>query len=414
MSDDHIAQALHAHHGLHSHTLGHSHGLSIGHSHGHHPQAHELHHVQQQNQSEVETQGHVDSQVHENTELVHHGHLHGHHGHSHGLQHSDENGVGVEDHDDDPGDDEGLDEAEMHSDGAHPGDAPNQLAVRNQGTTQLTLSYQGEVYVFDTVPPEKVQAVLLLLGGREIPPGMSGVNASGHHHSNKGVSELPARMNMPQRLASLTRFREKRKERCYDKKIRYTVRKEVAQRMQRKKGQFASSRTLGDEGGAVSNWDGSQTSGQQAGPGGGQQEVTCVHCGIGERSTPMMRRGPSGPRTLCNACGLMWANKGVLRDLSKNPPLPGVPQQPHMLHQQQIIMQQQQQIAALQHSLEHVPQSGNDTRISNQQIDMDQQHSRELVSSSANGGTPRLERSVSGGNRTEIQWILPRNENRLS
>lgn len=22
-----------------------------------------------------------------------------------------------------------------------------------------------------------------------------------------------------------------------------------------------------------------------------------------------MRRGPAGPRTLCNACGLMWANK---------------------------------------------------------------------------------------------------------
>ncbi|MBA0562085.1 hypothetical protein Golob_007163 [Gossypium lobatum] len=31
----------------------------------------------------------------------------------------------------------------------------------------------------------------------------------------------------------------------------------------------------------------------------------------------MMRRGPAGPRTLCNACGLKWANKGVLRDLSK-------------------------------------------------------------------------------------------------
>jgi hypothetical protein len=44
------------------------------------------------------------------------------------------------------------------------------------------------------------------------------------------MTELPARMNMPQRLASLTRFREKRKERCYDKRIRYTVRKEVAQR----------------------------------------------------------------------------------------------------------------------------------------------------------------------------------------
>lgn len=23
----------------------------------------------------------------------------------------------------------------------------------------------------------------------------------------------------------------------------------------------------------------------------------------------MMRRGPAGPRTLCNACGLKWANK---------------------------------------------------------------------------------------------------------
>ncbi|GMQ01471.1 hypothetical protein CsSME_00048107 [Camellia sinensis var. sinensis] len=43
----------------------------------------------------------------------------------------------------------------------------------------------------------------------------------------------------------------------------------------------------------------------------------CTHCGISSKSTPMMRRGPAGPRTLCNACGLKWANKGVLRDLSK-------------------------------------------------------------------------------------------------
>lgn len=25
-----------------------------------------------------------------------------------------------------------------------------------------------------------------------------------------------------------------------------------------------------------------------------------------------MRRGPNGPRTLCNACGLMWANKVIM------------------------------------------------------------------------------------------------------
>ena len=35
----------------------------------------------------------------------------------------------------------------------------------------------------------------------------------------------------------------------------------------------------------------------------------CQHCGVSEKLTPAMRRGPAGPRTLCNACGLMWANK---------------------------------------------------------------------------------------------------------
>lgn len=86
------------------------------------------------------------------------------------------------DQDEDPGDGEGLDEADMHSDPsdgegldeadmhADPnlGEPPISLAVRSPGTTQLTLSYQGEVYVFDTVPPEKVRswcsASLPLLG----------------------------------------------------------------------------------------------------------------------------------------------------------------------------------------------------------------------------------------------------------
>lgn len=34
----------------------------------------------------------------------------------------------------------------------------------------------------------------------------------------------------PQRAAALSRFREKKKDRCFDKKIRYSVRKEVAHR----------------------------------------------------------------------------------------------------------------------------------------------------------------------------------------
>lgn len=183
-------------------------------------------------------------------------------------------------------------------------------AAGGGGSDQLTLSFQGEVYVFDAVSPDKVQAVLLLLGGYEVP---SGIPALGTAPMNqRGLGDFPGRSTQPQREASLNRFREKRKERCFDKKIRYTVRKEVALRMQRKKGQFTSSKACSDEmSSAISVWNGTQGSAHD------EQETSCTHCGISSKSTPMMRRGPSGPRSLCNACGLKWANKGVLRDLAK-------------------------------------------------------------------------------------------------
>lgn len=185
---------------------------------------------------------------------------------------------------------------------------------------QLTLSFQGEVYVFDAVAPDKVQAVLLLLGGYEIPSGIpaTGTVPINQRTPNHGIYDLSGtgRSIQPHRAASLSRFREKRKERCFDKKIRYTVRKEVALRMQRKKGQFTSSKANSDEGGSASSGcSGMQGSGQDE----CMLETLCNHCGISSKSTPMMRRGPSGPRTLCNACGLKWANKGVLRNLSKVP-----------------------------------------------------------------------------------------------
>ncbi|OAY45210.1 GATA transcription factor 28 isoform X2 [Manihot esculenta] len=186
-------------------------------------------------------------------------------------------------------------------------------AVGNGGDAdQLTLSFQGEVYVFDAVSPDKVQAVLLLLGGYEIPSGVPTAGAVPLNPS--GPSDLPGRSIQHQRAASLHRFREKRKERCFDKKIRYNVRKEVALRMQRKKGQFTSSKANSDGAGAASSgWNVTQGSGQDD----SMLETSCTHCGTSSKSTPMMRRGPAGPRTLCNACGLKWANKGILRDLSK-------------------------------------------------------------------------------------------------
>ncbi|KAK4405135.1 GATA transcription factor 24 [Sesamum angolense] len=211
-------------------------------------------------------------------------------------------------------------------------------AAGEGGPDQLTLSFQGEVFVFDSVSPEKVQAVLLLLGGYEVPTGVPtpGMTPTNHRvwtncfnlqslksqlsssllsiftiaFASTVLGRLSREVEPAQRAASLNRFREKRKERCFDKKIRYTVRKEVALRMQRKKGQFTSSKS--DElGSSSADWNGN--SGQE------EQETTCRHCGISSKSTPMMRRGPDGPRTLCNACGLKWANKGVLRDLSKVP-----------------------------------------------------------------------------------------------
>ncbi|KAF7127680.1 hypothetical protein RHSIM_Rhsim11G0141800 [Rhododendron simsii] len=184
-------------------------------------------------------------------------------------------------------------------------------------TDQLTLSFQGEVYVFDAVSPEKVQAVLLLLGG---------------------FGDFP----QPLRATSLTRFKEKKKYRYFGQKTRYNVRREVALRegnvsllcltdlgQQRRKGRFT--KVISDEMVSSSDRDPAQDSGQE-------EEVpscaACVHCGISSKSTPMMRRGPDGEKSLCNACGLKWKNKvdvylleqehpmtpkdkGVLRDLSK-------------------------------------------------------------------------------------------------
>ncbi|KAL4311077.1 hypothetical protein GQ457_01G011130 [Hibiscus cannabinus] len=179
-------------------------------------------------------------------------------------------------------------------------------------TSELTLSFEGEVYVFPAVSPEKVQAVLLLLGGRDIPIGVPTIEVP-FDQNNMGVADVPKRSNLSGRLASLVRFREKRKERCFEKKIRYTVRKEVAQRMHRKNGQFVSVK----ESTSTSSWDSSQIGFQDGTPRPETVVRRCQHCGVSENNTPAMRRGPAGPRSLCNACGLVWANKGTLRDLSK-------------------------------------------------------------------------------------------------
>ncbi|KAL6176773.1 hypothetical protein ACLB2K_053406 [Fragaria x ananassa] len=183
------------------------------------------------------------------------------------------------------------------------------MAIPYEGSSQLTLSFRGQVYVFDSVTPEKVQAVLLLLGGSESSSGNQGGDMA--MQNQRAITEFPAGCTQPHRAASLNRFRQKRKERNFDKKVRYSVRQEVALRMQRNKGQFTSSKK--------SDGDYSWGSGPESRQDDNNAETSCTHCGTSSKCTPMMRRGPSGPRSLCNACGLFWANRGVLRDISKRP-----------------------------------------------------------------------------------------------
>ncbi|KAJ7958903.1 GATA transcription factor [Quillaja saponaria] len=186
-------------------------------------------------------------------------------------------------------------------------DGSNMTVQPCDGTSQLTLSFRGQVYVFDSVTPDKVQSVLLLLGGCELTSGPQGVDMA--PQNQRGMMDYPGRCSHPQREASLNRFRQKRKERCFDKKVRYGVRQEVALRMHRNKGQFTSSKKPD----GTFGWGAVQESGQDD----NSSETSCTNCGISSKSTPMMRRGPTGPRSLCNACGLFWANRGTLKDLSK-------------------------------------------------------------------------------------------------
>ncbi|PSS26182.1 GATA transcription factor [Actinidia chinensis var. chinensis] len=185
----------------------------------------------------------------------------------------------------------------------------NSTSLPSSQCSELTISFEGEVYVFPAVTHQKVQAVLLLLGGREIP---SSVPSSEFllQQNNKSLGDISQRPNISRRNASLVRFREKRKRISFEKKNRYSCRKEVALRMPRKNGQFASRKESYKVAGG--DWDPIDVT-----PSPKYVSRKCQHCGISEKSTPAMRRGPAGPRTLCNACGLRWANKGTLRDLTK-------------------------------------------------------------------------------------------------
>ncbi|XP_042380610.1 GATA transcription factor 24-like [Zingiber officinale] len=114
-----------------------------------------------------------------------------------------------------PGENEKV-EMEGPSEPSNQGDANGGTMPGADAGSQLVLSFQGNVYVVDNVSPEKVEAVMVLLGRQEM---------------------------CRTRIGSLTSFREKKKSRNFKNNIRGEVRKEDALRMQRDKGRFTSSKT---------------------------------------------------------------------------------------------------------------------------------------------------------------------------
>ncbi|KAK7351938.1 hypothetical protein VNO77_11725 [Canavalia gladiata] len=116
-----------------------------------------------------------------------------------------------------------------------------------------------------------------------------------------GAVEYPERCSQAQRAASLSRLRQKRKHRCFGNKVRYSARQQAALRVHRNKAQLILSKKQDRR----NSLEAILESGQDV----NQSEILCMHCGISSDCTPMMRRGPSGPGSLCNACGLSWANR---------------------------------------------------------------------------------------------------------
>lgn len=76
--------------------------------------------------------------------------------HDHHVLHHLSNGNGME-HDDNDGGSEDM-EGEIHPDHGNLTDNHNAMVahVGSDSNNQLTLSFQGQVYVFDSVSPEKV------------------------------------------------------------------------------------------------------------------------------------------------------------------------------------------------------------------------------------------------------------------
>ncbi|CAK8535481.1 unnamed protein product [Lathyrus sativus] len=118
----------------------------------------------------------------------------------------------VDDEEDYTGGDDTMDELEEET---HVNSVNASASANHDGvvlpitrTGVLTLSFEGEVHVFPAVTPQKVQVVLLLLGGRDTQADMP-TDELPFDQSYRGMRDITRRLNLSRRIASLVRFHSK-------------------------------------------------------------------------------------------------------------------------------------------------------------------------------------------------------------
>ncbi|XP_002450996.2 GATA transcription factor 18 [Sorghum bicolor] len=152
------------------------------------------------------------------------------------------------------------------------------------------MTYRGNTHVFDSVPPHKVETILMLLNDYELAP----------QSAKQKLTNLVPPIVVPQnfdRATAMSRYLKKRKSTM---KADYSVRREIALRITRRGGKFAPSEKNSE------NSVGTEAAELQF----------CANCRESSEVTPQMRRGPTGAKNFCNACGLAWATYRKIRNVT--------------------------------------------------------------------------------------------------
>ena len=94
---------------------------------------------------------------------------------------------------------------------------------------------------------------------------------------------------------------------------------EIARRLREDVPPVLPARLAGPPRGAAKKAAGADAGDKLGGRGRGR---ACSNCGCTSHATPLMRRGPDGVRSLCNACGLWFARRGTMRPVEGGPEPP--------------------------------------------------------------------------------------------